>query len=74
MAVKYEITASTGETYKGNDGQERTRYVRCGVVIETKHGLSAKLDALPVKFDGWLNFWEPKPKERQPGEDEESPF
>jgi hypothetical protein len=38
-------------------------------VIENKHGLSAKIESLPVNFDGWLNFWEPKPKERQAGED-----
>lgn len=63
MAVKFEITAKCGE-YEDRDGTKKARYTRCGVVFEGRDGkLSAKLDALPVAFDGWLNFWEPKEKD-----------
>lgn len=66
MPVKYEITAKCGE-YEDRDGTKKARYTRCGVVLESRDGkLSAKLEALPVNFDGWLNFWEPKEKESPP--------
>jgi hypothetical protein len=63
MAIKYELSAITG-TYTNREGEEKKSYVRCGVVMETKKGgLVAKLEALPVNFDGWLFMNEPKPKD-----------
>lgn len=63
MAVKWELSAISG-TYTNKSGEEKKSYVRCGVVMETKKGgLVAKLEALPVNFDGWLFMNEPRPKE-----------
>ena len=30
-------------------------------------GMALKLESLPVKFDGWLQFYVPKPKENVTG-------
>ena len=63
MAVKYELSAVTG-TYRNKDGEEKKAYVRCGVIVEMKKGgLVAKLEALPVNFDGWIYLNEPKREE-----------
>ena len=64
MSIKYEACAR-GEKYTTADGQEKQKWLRCGVVIEGKNGLSLKLESLPVNFDGWLSFFEPKPREEQ---------
>jgi len=64
MSIRYEACAR-GEKYTTADGQEKQRWLKCGVVLETKSGLSLKLESLPVNFDGWLSFFEPKPREEQ---------
>lgn len=61
-SVKYEVIAKAG-TYKSAQGEEKTKWHKCGVVIDNGKGLSLKLESLPIGFDGWLNLWEPKPKE-----------
>lgn len=60
----YEAQARVGK-YKDREGNEKTRWHRCGVVIETEKGLSLKLEALPVspEWDGWISFFKPKPKD-----------
>lgn len=64
MSIKYEACAR-GEKYTTADGQEKQRWIKCGVVIDSKNGLSLKLESIPVNFDGWLSFFEPKPREEQ---------
>jgi hypothetical protein len=65
MGVKYELVAKAGE-YESN-GEKKTRWHRCGVVIERQDGsLSARIESLPIAFDGWLNLWEPKAKDAPP--------
>lgn len=57
--LKYEAVARLPE---GKDGKKR--YHKCGVVFESDKGLSLKLDSLPVAgFDGWISFYDPKPKD-----------
>jgi hypothetical protein len=62
MAVKYEVCAR-GETYKTSSGEEKSRWIKCGIVVETKNGLAMKLESVPVITDGWFSFFEPKPRE-----------
>ena len=73
MPIKYELRAKSG-TYKDpTTGEDKTRWVKCGVVMDTRQGgLAAKIESLPVDWDGWFNFAEPKPKEnfRARGDDE----
>lgn len=64
MAIKWELSAISGTYTSSKTGEEKKSFVRCGVVMETKKGgLVAKLEALPVNFDGWLFMNEPKPRE-----------
>ena len=64
MAVKYEAMAR-GEKYTNASGEEKQRWIKCGVVLETKNGMSMKLESIPVNFDGWLSLFEPKPRDDQ---------
>ena len=73
MAIKYELIAKSG-TYKDQaTGEDKTRWVKCGVVMDTRqNGLAAKIESLPVNWDGWLNFSEPKQRDnfKAKGDDE----
>jgi hypothetical protein len=61
--VRYEVTAVTGK-YTNAQGEEKKRYLKCGVILEGDKGLSLKLEALPVAHDGWFYLFEPKAKEQ----------
>jgi len=65
MSKKFDIVAITGE-YVDRDGINKKRYLNIGAVIETKNGLSMKLEAVPVGWDGWAYLNEPKPREDAP--------
>ena len=62
MSVQYEVTAITGK-YTNRDGQEKSRYLKIGVVIQTKNGPMLKLEAVPVGWDGFAYLNEPKERE-----------
>lgn len=65
MAIKrYDVVAITG-SYTDRNGIEKRRYMNCGAVFETEKGLSLKIEALPVGFDGWFQLYEPR-SEQQP--------
>lgn len=68
MAIKYELIANGG-TYTNKDGQEKKRWIKCGIVVETERGMSAKIESLPVNFDGWLMMSEPREKPTHGGDD-----
>jgi len=53
-----------GEKYTNRDGNEKTRYVNVGALFARDDGsMTMKLEAVPVGFNGWINFYEPKPKD-----------
>jgi hypothetical protein len=59
----YDVVVIVGKFINENK-QEKNRYQRIGSVIETKTGLSMKLDAIPVgaegvAWDGWAYLNEP---------------
>jgi len=64
VAIKYVLKAKTG-TYKDGQGNEKTAYVKCGVVMDGKNGPIIKLEALPIVFDGWLYLSPPEEKRQQ---------
>jgi len=64
MSRKYEVVAVTGK-YQDRDGNEKSRYMTIGAVIETRNGLMLKMEASPVGWDGWAYLNEPKPKDGQ---------
>lgn len=65
MAKKFDVVAITGK-YTNASGEEKSRYMNIGAVIETKNGLSLKLEAVPVGWDGWAGLYEPKDDAQKP--------
>lgn len=64
MGIKYKVVAPAGK-YMDGQGNEKTRYVDVGVIIETRSGLMLKAEAIPVGWDGTAFLNEPKPKEQR---------
>lgn len=64
MGIKYKVVAPAGK-YTDAQGNEKTRYVDVGVIIETRAGLMLKAEAIPVGWDGTAFLNEPKPKNEQ---------
>lgn len=62
MAVKKQLKAKAG-TYTNKQGEEKTRYVNVGVLLETNKGEMLKIESLPVPFDGWIYFSDLEKKE-----------
>jgi hypothetical protein len=58
MKVKYDAMCKAGSYIK--DGQEKTRWHKVGVVLVGDKGMSLKVESLPIGFDGWVSFFEPK--------------
>lgn len=63
MGVKYEVVAPAGQ-YESN-GQTKTRYMKVGVIIETRTGLMLKAEAIPVGWDGTAFLNEPKARDEK---------
>ena len=64
--IKYEVIASTG-TYTNKQGEEKKRWQKCGIVMETKNGgLALKMEVIPVGGEGWFMLTEPKAKDDAP--------
>lgn len=66
MAVTYEVTAITGK-YTDRDGNEKNRYAKLGVVVESKNGPMLKLESIPLGWDGWAYLNEPKERDTAGG-------
>ena len=62
MGVKKQLKAKAG-TYTNKQGEEKTRYVNVGVLLETGKGEMLKIESLPVPFDGWIYFSDLEKKE-----------
>lgn len=76
MAKKlFDAVASVG-TYTDRNGQEKKRYVNVGAVFESDDGkyMSLKLESIPVgpNWSGWISFFEPKPRELSPAQQQHS--
>ena len=65
MAMKRTHDAVyAGEKYTDREGNEKTRYINIGSLMQRDDGsLTAKIEQIPVGFNGWINFYEPKPKD-----------
>lgn len=70
MGIKYEVVANGG-TYTNKNGEEKKRWIKCGIVMETERGLSIKMESVPVGWDGWAILSEPREK---PQGDSDVPF
>ncbi len=65
MAMKKTHDAVyAGEKYTDREGNEKTRYTNVGALFTRDDGsMTMKLESVPVGFTGWINFYEPKPKD-----------
>ena len=62
----YEVLGSAG-TYKAQDGSEKTRWIKAGVVFKNDKGyVSMKLDSIPTRRNEngelWLSLFVPQDK------------
>ena len=54
MPVKYDLITK-GEKYTNKNGEEKVKWIKCGVVLDTKSGgQTIFIESLPIQFDGWL--------------------
>ena len=70
----YEVCGSAG-TYKAQDGSEKTRWIKAGVVFKNDKGyVSMKLDAIPTRRNEngelWLSLFVPQDKKAAPAASE----
>lgn len=63
-----------GEKYTDREGNEKTRYVNMGALFQREDGsMTAKIESIPIGFTGWVNFYEPKPKDGEQHPQRERP-
>ena len=59
-----EVMFPNGKYISGNE--EKTRWLKCGVLLQTDNGMRLKLECLPINMnEGWFNIFDPKPKDGQ---------
>ena len=59
MKVIKKAVCVTGKYTDRKTGTEKNQYLTVGKLMQREDGsLSLKLDAVPVGFDGWINFYE----------------
>lgn len=75
MAMKKTHDAVyAGEKYTDRDGNEKTRYLNVGALFARDDGSQTmKLESLPIGFNGWINFYEPKEREQSGGQQHSRP-
>jgi hypothetical protein len=75
MAMKKTHDAVyAGEKYTDRDGNEKTRYINVGALFTRDDGSQTmKLESLPIGFNGWINFYEPRPKEGEQRQERSRP-
>jgi hypothetical protein len=67
------------------DGEEKTSWLRCGILLKTDKGYRIKLDCLPIDMgEGWFSVWPREDRNEgytsasksrpQSGQDDENPF
>jgi hypothetical protein len=67
--VTGNICAPVGKYVK--DGEEKTRWMKVGIVLETDKGLRIKLDAVPIggQEQGlWLSVFPPDEQQQRPAQ------
>jgi len=79
-----DIMFPNGKYISGSE--EKTRWLKCGVLLQTDKGYRIKLECLPINMgEGWFNVFEPKneggghqasqpPGNKKPPKDPEIPF
>lgn len=71
MKKIYDAVCTVGE-YTNSKGEKKPKYITVGAVLESDKGMSLKLESMPVGFNGWINFYQPKPKEEKEQREKQS--
>jgi len=59
---KYDVMHAEKYT---SGGEEKTRWVRCGAVLQKRGGgFALKLDVIPISSDGWFQLFEPRDEQQ----------
>lgn len=58
MARKIGDICAAGEKFQAREGGEKTRWIKCGILLETDKGFRIKMDCIPVVSDGWFAVFE----------------
>ena len=66
-----KIMAATGRYIK--EGEEKTSWTKCGVLMETDKGFRIKMDAYPVVSDGWFAVFEEDNQHQSQGSAKQTP-
>jgi hypothetical protein len=68
MKKAFDAVVVTGEYTDRQTGQTKKQYRTVGAVLQSDDGkLSLKLELMPtVGFNGWINFYPPKPRGQAP--------
>ena len=70
MSKVYDVVAGVGR-YQDRNGNEKTRWVRCGAIFRNAESgrLSLKLESVPVgnEWEGWFSLMEPRDEHGNPG-------
>ena len=74
-----DLMAPNGKYIK--DGEEKTRWLKCGILLQTDNGIRAKIECMPVGVpeDGlWLSCFEKRTEPAKPkpqsAEQDDIPF
>ena len=68
------LCAPTGNYIK--DGQEKTSWTKCGILMETEKGFRVKLDTVPVGGSEqgiWFSVFDPDPPSQRQGSAQQAP-
>lgn len=63
----FEVTANLGE-YTNAQGEKKKKYQKIGVIHDSKHGPTLKLDLIPMQWNGYAYINEPYDKEKPKAE------
>jgi len=67
MSKKYDVVAANGE-YTTPEGVTKTRWLNCGVIVQTKNGHALKLDCIPTRRNErgelWFNLFVPQQRQQ----------
>jgi hypothetical protein len=62
MARKIGDICAAGEKFQAREGGEKTRWIKCGILLETDKGFRIKMDCIPLVSDGWFAVFEDQPE------------
>ena len=73
MSKKYDVISAAGE-YTDREGNQKTKWIKCGAVLQINGKNKLKLDCVPIGGEGWFELVEPREQEQRPQRRSQVPF